>query len=259
MKIGFFDSGLGGLTVFNKVMKNIKADYIYLADNKNSPYGIKTKKEVVSYAKKNVQTLVDIGCEIIVIACNTATSVAIDDLRKMYKNICIIGIEPAVKVAVCENNLSKKIFVSATTMTLKEKKLNELIKKLGAENMVEKIALDKLVKFAESGDTSNDEVERYLENKFKDYDLNQYSHLVLGCTHFPLFKDQIKKVLKNNIKVIDGSDGIVKNLKTKIINKGLAENDIMTVSLLLTKESNTFVENFKRISGIENVAIEVIN
>ena len=87
MKIGFFDSGLGGLTVFNKVMKNIKADYIYLADNKNSPYGIKTKKEVVSYAKKNVQTLVDIGCEIIVIACNTATSVAIDDLRKMYKNI----------------------------------------------------------------------------------------------------------------------------------------------------------------------------
>ena len=100
MKIGFFDSGLGGITVLNEALKeNIKAEYIYLADNKNTPYGIKDKNEVKKYVFQNIDFLVKNGCKIIVIACNTATALCIKELRKKYQNICFIGTEPAVKVA----------------------------------------------------------------------------------------------------------------------------------------------------------------
>lgn len=258
MKIGFFDSGLGGLTVFNKAIKNIHADYIYIADNKNTPYGIKPKEEVIEYILKSVKILVDLKCDIIVIACNTATSIAIKTLRAIYNDVCIIGTEPAVKVAVNENYLNKKILVSATTMTLKEEKLNNLIKNLEAEDFVEKVALDKLVEFAENGEVNNDIIKEYLISKFLGYNLNEFSHLVLGCTHFPLFEKHLKEILPQHIQIVDGSDGIVKNIRKKVEDKNLKENNISTVKLLLTNESNNFVENFKRISGVDDIVIEVV-
>lgn len=258
MKIGFFDSGLGGLTVFNKAIKNIRADYIYIADNKNTPYGIKQKEEVMEYILKNVKVLVDFKCDIIVIACNTATSIAIKTLRELYNNICIIGTEPAIKVAVNENYLNKKILVSATTMTLKEEKLNNLIKNLEVEELVEKVALDKLVEFVENNEMNDNLIKQYLNSKFEGYNLNEFSHLVLGCTHFPLFKKYFREILPQHIQIVDGSDGIVKNMGKKVEGKKLEENNISTVKLLLTKESDTFVKNFERISGIEDIVVEVI-
>ncbi len=258
MKIGFFDSGLGGLSIFNKALDKINANYIYLADNKNAPYGIKSTDDVIRYVLKCIDILVNLKCEIIVVACNSATSIAINEVRKKYKNVCIIGTEPAVKVAVDEGYLNKKILVSATTLTLREEKLNNLIKNLNIEDKVEKVALDKLVTFAESGQKDMSKVEEYLKRQLKNYNLNEFSHLVLGCTHFPLYMEQIKNIVPNNIHVIDGSDGVVNNLSRKIIELNLNQEETLNVKLLLTKPSELFVDNFKRISNLNDLEVCVV-
>ncbi len=258
MKIGFFDSGLGGLSIFNKALSKINANYIYLADNKNAPYGIKPTNDVTKYVLNCIDILVSLKCEIIVVACNSATSIAINEVRKRYKDVCIIGTEPAVKVAADEDYLNKKILVSATTLTLREEKLNNLIKNLNIEDKVEKIALDKLVTFAESGQKDMSKVEEYLKMQLQNYDLNEFSHFVLGCTHFPLYIEQIKKVVSDSIHVIDGSDGVVKNLSRKITELNLNQEETLNVKLLLTKQSDLFVDNFKRISNLKDLEVSVI-
>lgn len=193
MKIGFFDSGLGGMTVLKEALKqNINAEIIYLADNKNTPYGVKDKNQVKEYIYNNIMYLVDMGCDIVVVACNTATALCIKDLRKNFSNVCFVGTEPAVKIAADDNN-KKRILVTATTITLKEEKLKNLITNLNITDKADLLPLDRLVTFAESG--SNKEiVEEYLKETLKKYDFTEYSHIILGCTHFPLFKDVFEKI-----------------------------------------------------------------
>lgn len=129
MKIGFFDSGVGGATIFKEAVNNIDAEYYYFADNLNMPYGVKKKEEVVKFSFDVVDKLVKKGCKIIVIACNTATSVAIKKLREKYEDIVFIGTEPAVKPAI-ENSNGKRVLVTATTITINGEKLQTLIEKL---------------------------------------------------------------------------------------------------------------------------------
>lgn len=244
MKIGIFDSGLGGITVFKEILnQNIKAEFFYLADNKNTPYGTKDKSIVIKYIEKNIKYLIDIGCQIIVIACNTATALAIKTLRKNYPDIVFIGTEPAVKVAA--DDLDKtKILVTATSITLKEEKLSNLITNLKIKDEVELLPLDRLVIFAEKNERK-DRVREYLKKELSRYDLTKYSHIVLGCTHFPIFKKEFETIAPNS-KIIDGSFGIANNLKERI-NKE-SEKDITTIiSLILTNEDDDFVDNYTRL------------
>ncbi len=257
MKIGFFDSGLGGITIFNKVINEINAEYFYLADNKNTPYGIKEKSQVIKYINTCVKKLIDLECDIIVVACNTATSIAIKELRDKYKGTCIIGTEPAIKVAVDENYLNKKILVCATTMTINEEKLNNLIKNLDVEDVVEKEPLDELVKYAEKGIFKGVKVENYISQRFSKYNFEEFTHLVLGCTHFPLFAYTFKKILPSHIHIVDGSNGILKNVHRKIDEKHLQESSFKC-KVLLTKPSDMFISNFKNITNLDNFQVEII-
>lgn len=259
MKIGIFDSGLGGLTVLNKAIDQMPpCEYIYMADNKNTPYGIKEKEVVRKYIFECIDKLVKCNCDAIIIACNTATSIAINDLRDMYPNVIIIGTEPAVKKAVDENNDKKRILVCATSMTIKEEKLINLIENLNVMDKVDLIALDKLVEFVESEEIDTEKVKQYLHEKFNDINKDEYGHVVLGCTHFPLLKEQFKEVFSNGTSIIDGSEGIVNNLKSKVDSLNLKNNDEISVHLLLTKESDIFINNFKRISNIKNFSVEIV-
>ena len=254
MKIGLFDSGLGGITVFREILKqDIKADFFYLADNKNTPYGIKSKKEVIKYIEKNIKYLIDIGCQIIVVACNTATALSIHYLRKKYPNIIFIGTEPAVKVAVDDRNTTK-ILVTATSITLKEEKLSNLIANLHIKDEVDLLPLDKLVIFAEQNER-RDEVLEYLKKELSRYDLNVYSHIVLGCTHFPLFKKEFETIAPR-AKIIDSSLGIAKNLKEKLNKMDNKDSDIR-ISLILTKEDVNFIDNYKQIlkQSVDNIKV----
>ena len=254
MKIGIFDSGLGGITIFREIIKqNIKADFYYLADNLNSPYGIKDKVEVKKYIEKNIKYLIEIGCEIIVIACNTATAISIKYLREKYPSVMFIGTEPAVKLAADDKDISK-ILVTATSITLQEEKLKNLISNLNILDKVELLPLDKLVTFAEKN-IDKTKVQEYIKNELLKYNLTQYSHIVLGCTHFPLFRTEFETIAPN-IKIVDGSKGVVKNLKRKMKELNISENKL-SISLIYTKDDVKFVDNYMRLleHTVDNIKI----
>lgn len=258
MKIAFFDSGVGGLTIFKEAFENIDAEYIYFADNLNTPYGIKSKETVKEIVIKNVKKIIEFGADIVVIACNTATSVAINDLREIFKNKCIIGTEPAVKVAVDEHLNNKKILVCATTLTTKEEKMKKLIDKLHVKDRTSFLPLDELVKFAENLDFNSPKVKEYLKEKFLDINFDKYSHVVLGCTHFPLFKETISELIPNNIEIVDSAHGVVKNVKNSINKLNLGENKESSITLMLTKEDEEFSKKFITITGISEFKLKIV-
>lgn len=211
MLIGFFDSGIGGLTVLHESLKLLKnADYIYYADTQNVPYGPKTKMQVRAFILNAADFMVRLGVDVLVVACNTATSVAIEDLRQKY-DIPIIGMEPAVKPAV-ENHLDKRILVTATELALKEEKLKKLISRLDCEDIVDLLPLPELVVFAEKLTFDGPAVRLYLKEQLSRFDLGGFKAVVLGCTHFIYFRQVFKDLLGPDIDIIDGNRGTVNKL-----------------------------------------------
>lgn len=208
MLIGFFDSGIGGLTVLHEARKKLKhADFIYYADTLNVPYGTKTKEQVRKYVFQAADFMIGLGIDVLVVACNTATSVAIEDLRKEY-SIPIIGMEPAVKPAV-ENHKDKRILVTATELTLKEDKLKKLITRLDCEDIVDLLPLPGLVGFAEHAMFDEEAVSRYLVQALGARDIRSFQTVVLGCTHFIFFKKAFRKLFGPDIDIVDGNGGTV--------------------------------------------------
>lgn len=226
MKIGFFDSGIGGMTVLYHALRLLpKDDYIYYADTLHVPYGEKSKDDVKKYVFEAVDFLSQQNIKALVIACNTATSVVAKELRKKY-SFPIIGIEPAVKPAIIKNQeTGNRVLVLATSLTLKEEKFNNLVTKLDSDHIVDGLALPGLVKFAEDFEFNEEIVLPYLKSQLGSYTLNQYGTVVLGCTHFPFYKDMLKKLLPEQVDIIDGGIGTAENLKrtlkeTNSINEG---------------------------------------
>ena len=219
--IAFFDSGIGGITVLHEALRLLPdEDYIYYADTLNAPYGTREKHEVKKLVSDAVDFIVQKEVKAVVIACNTATSAAVEDLRRTY-SIPIIGMEPAVKPAVEKNGRAhKRVIVTATPLTLKEEKLRNLIDRVDNEHIVDLLPLPDLVKFAERYEFSGEDVSAYIQEEFSSYDLQQYGTVVLGCTHFIYFKKMLTDILPSHIDIIDGNKGTVNNLKKIIENRG---------------------------------------
>lgn len=219
MKIGIFDSGLGGLSVLHHAMKVLPhAHYIYYADEDHVPYGEKSKEEIKGYVKEIIDFFIEQDVDAIVIACNTATSVATHQFRQTYP-IPIIGMEPAVKKAVELYGDKERIMVAATPLTIKGDKLYHLVEKVDKNHCVDFIALPGLVRFAEKGIFEGKEVEDYLKEMFKIYDLYDYSTIVLGCTHFNYFKQSFLNVFSRDIHFVDGNEGTINHLKKILADK----------------------------------------
>lgn len=218
MLIGIFDSGIGGVTVLKKALEFLPdAEYIYYADTKNAPYGVKQKHEVEDYVFSALDFLSKKDVQIAVIACNTATSAAISELRKRF-TFPIIGMEPAVKPAIT-NNSGKKVLVLATSLTLRESKLEELIGSLDKDQRIRKLALDELVVYAEQFNFDSDEVKLYIKERLSNIDLAEYETIVLGCTHFIYYSKIIREIAGRNISIIDGNEGTVRNMVRTINRK----------------------------------------
>ena len=222
MTVGFFDSGIGGVSVLEKAAVQLPyTDFLFYADSDHVPYGKKTKEEIVSYVDKAVAFLHENGADIIVLACNTATSAAAKMLRAKY-DFPILGMEPAVKVAskALAEDPSKKIIVTATELTLKLEKLDTLIHRLGVDHNVEEVPLQRLVSFAEQGIFEGQDVEAYLHGAFSSCDMSHACAVVLGCTHFTFYKTLISKIVLKlsgqHIPVIDGNQGTVNHLSTMV-------------------------------------------
>lgn len=224
MKIGFYDSGIGGLSVLQTAMQMLpNEEFIYYADTDHVPYGEKTNEEILQFARRATDFLIAKDVKAIVIACNTATSVAAKYLRAEH-TMPIIGMEPAVKPAVEEKN-HKRILVSATPVTIREKKLHDLIERVDLHHDTDLIALGGLVTFAEKGEFSSPAVEAYLKEALSPFDLQRYSSFVLGCTHFNYFKDTLRKILPEHIRFVDGCAGTARQLKNVLAQRGLLEQN----------------------------------
>ena len=216
MPIGFFDSGVGGLSVLREAINIMpNENYIYFGDSKNAPYGIREVEDVKKLTYKAVDFLLSKGAKAIVIACNTATSAAVAALRITYPDLPLVGIEPAVKPAV-ELNTNKKIIIMATPMTLKEKKFLRLIERFKDKAEIVSMPCARLVEFVEESRFDSDELMEYLEDKYKNINKEDIGAVVLGCTHFPFVRDKIQKVVGEGIPVIDGSLGTCKELRRRL-------------------------------------------
>lgn len=220
MKIGIFDSGLGGLSVLHEACHQLPdEEYIFYADRAHAPYGVKPTEEIFGYVDSIVTFLIEQGCDAIVIACNTATSVAVRKLRERYYNIPgntlkIVGMEPAVKPAVADNSESSRsrVLVMATPVTIREAKLKNLIDRVDENHIVDLLAMPGLVTLAESETFSGEAVTDYLDKQFSQIDPKLYSSLVLGCTHFNYFKDSYRKYFDDDTRFIDGNFGTIRYL-----------------------------------------------
>jgi len=222
MKIAFFDSGIGGLTVLKEALKLLPGErFLYYADTANVPYGTKTREEVRRFIFDGVKLIAGQGVKALVIACNTATSIAIADLRRKY-NFPILGMEPAVKPAVTKC-LGKRVLVLATPLTLKEEKFQNLVCKLDSEHIVDALALQGLVNFAEKFIFERNIVIPYMKEMLMPFDIGQYGTVVLGCTHFPFYRSFFKEIFAQGTEIIDGSVGTVKHLKNIL----LENNDLV--------------------------------
>jgi len=210
--IGIFDSGIGGTSIWKEVVKLLPNEStIYLADSKNAPYGEKSPDEIIALSVKNTNYLISKGCKLIIVACNTATTNAIDYLRKNY-TIPFIGIEPAIKPAAL---LSKTgaIGILATKGTLSSKLFEKTTKEYTKNITTIEQDGEGLVPLIEEGKLNSPELNQLLSTYLKPMLKFNIDHLVLGCTHYPYLIPEIKKILGENITIIDSGEAVAKQTK----------------------------------------------
>lgn len=207
--IGFFDSGLGGLSVLSAAIKQLPRErFIYLGDNANAPYGTKSDSEVRRLTLSAVKSLASHGIKGLVIACNTATGAAVEDLRAQY-DFPVIGLEPALKPAA-QDRRNGIILVMATPLTLGSDKFGLLFQRYG-EHAV-KLPCPGLMDFVERGEFSSPALSAYLEALFLPYRAETIDSVVLGCTHYLFIRQAIKAHLPEETRVFDSNDGVIRHL-----------------------------------------------
>lgn len=201
--IGVFDSGIGGVTVLKEILKGLpNYKYIYYSDSFNNPYGDKSEEELCTLTKNIVQFLIDRGCKIIVVACNTASALCKDYLREAF-DVPIIAIEPAIKTI---SDVGGKTLVMATKGTITSKKFLESYEKFDNNNTILE-SCSGLADLIENN--KKEEIRKYLQ---ENLNYKGIKNVVLGCTHYPLIKDYIKEVL-GDVNFFDGSVGVANRLK----------------------------------------------
>ncbi len=239
--IGIFDSGIGGVTVLKEIIKVLpNENYIYYSDSKNNPYGDKTDEEILGICDNIVKMLLKQNCKAIVIACNTASAKAVGFLREKYPQIPFIAIEPAYKM-VHDYSYEKPTLVMATKGTIESEKFNLLFHKYD-NHKTELLECVGLADIIEAGD--NNKIEDYLQNMLGEYK-GKIENVVLGCTHYPLVQNEIKKVLGENITFFNGAPNLAIHLKDVLAkNNLLGDNcgniDFIDSQGLLSKKERFF-------------------
>lgn len=249
--IGLFDSGIGGTSIWREIhalMPN--ENTIYLADSKNAPYGLKSKDEIIALSCKNTEFLLEKNCKIIVVACNTATTNAIKELRAKY-NVPFIGIEPAIKPAALQSK-TQTIGILATKGTLNSELFHKNVANHPDVKIIEQIGHG-LVQLIENGDKDSAEMEDLLKSYLDPMVQNNIDYLVLGCSHYPYLIPQIKKIIPQHIKIIDSGEAVAKQTQ-----KILEQNQLLNVSNKKSSQifyTNSEPEVLKNILGNKETVI----
>ena len=240
--IGIFDSGVGGITVLTEIHKQLPNEHlIYLGDTKNFPYGNKNKEEIIKFAIQNVEYLIKKNVKIIVIACGTATSQAIEILQNKFE-IPIMGIiEPTVEYV--KNKNYNKIGVIATEGTIRngawENKLKEKIQNIEVINK----ACPMLATIAEEGRATGEEGRKAIKEYMEIFKKNKINKIILGCTHFPIYEQVIRDELEYEVELINTGKTVAKKLKKYLKEKELLkEKENSKIEINLTKEEKEFTK-----------------
>ena len=237
LPIAVFDSGMGGISVLKELVLALpNENFIYFGDTANAPYGVKSAEMVRDLTFSVYEKLKAEGIKAFVIACNTATSVAVASLREKYPEDIIIGVEPALKPAVnCRENPT--VAVLATPLTLKEEKFAHLLEKFGVDARVIPFACPGLVEFVERGEVSGENLHAFLEELLSPLKEEKLDAVVLGCTHYPLVKEEISSVLGENVQIFDGSVGTALNTRRRLEENGLLSDSDDKGSVIFVESS----------------------
>jgi len=240
--IGIFDSGVGGTSIFKEIHALLpNENIIYLADSRNAPYGNKTQEEIKDLSIKNTEYLLNKGCKIIVVACNTATTNAITYLRESYE-VPFIGIEPAIKPAAL-NTKTNAVGILATKGTLSSQlfhKTSDLY--ANGIKVVEQIG-EGIVPLIESGKLNSDEMKDLLQLYLEPMLKANIDYLVLGCTHYPYLIPMLETMLPEGVKIIDSGLAVAKQTKAVLQSQDLLNLDKATPSVKLHSNSSVEVLN----------------
>lgn len=218
LPIGVFDSGMGGLTVLSELKRNLPNEsYLYLGDTARLPYGTKSRHAVVQYAMQMVSILVARGIKLLVIACNTATTAAMDALKKKYPELPIIGvIEPGVRAAI-KASKDKNILLLATETTVRSDVYKTLIKKNSLNTQVTSLACGLFVALAEEGCIDDEVAEAVVHKYLSHVRSSQYDCILLGCTHFPVLKKMIAQYVNTKVQVVDSAIETATEVEQKLM------------------------------------------
>jgi len=210
--IGIFDSGVGGTSIWKEIITLMPYEStIYLADSKNAPYGDKTEAEILQLSIKNTEKLIALKVKIIVVACNTATTNAIDYLRKNY-DIPFIGIEPAIKPAALQSK-TKTIGILATQGTLNSALFAQTSEKYAGNHKVIEVIGKGLVPLIEQGQLQEKQTRKLLRSYIDPMLKAGIDHLVLGCSHYPYLLPLLKELLPDHIQIIDSGEAVARQTK----------------------------------------------
>ena len=256
--IGFFDSGIGGTSIWQEVNKLLpKENTIYLADSKNAPYGQKSREKILEYCIKNTEFLLNKNAKIIVVACNTATTNAINYLRENY-DIPFIGIEPAIKKAglVTKN---KKIGVLATKGTINSKLFEKTSTKIDHSiKIIEQVGYG-LVELIENGEIDSLKMEKLIYECLNPILKENIDALVLGCTHYTYLVPQIKKIIGNHIQIVDSGLAVAKQTQRVLNGVNLlnsSTNDEAFHHFYINKKSKVLVDILKNNNPVKVIEKE---
>ncbi len=220
-QIAVFDSGLGGLSVLKSLVQHLPSErFYYFGDSANAPYGSKPFEQIRALTLRHAQRFFEQGAKALVVACNTATSVAIEELREKYPQRIIVGIEPALKPAIRQFP-EGKIVVMATETTLRERKFEELACEYTGRCEIVRCPCPSLVEFVERGELEGEAVKKAISGYLAHCISPAPDAIVLGCTHFPFLRKALREVVGEKPLILDGAEGTALQTRRRLLAEGL--------------------------------------
>ena len=255
--IGVFDSGIGGLSILKELEKLLpQEDFVFLGDQKNVPYGEKTKRKLVSLMYRVTNYLTEVhSIKMMVIACNTATCYTISELREKY-HLPLVGTEPAIKPASLSTK-TRVIAVISTPATSKSKTLKRLIGEFATGITVINIGCKNLENTVEQGNVDDPRVKNLLKKHLKRIKNSKADRLVLGCTHYPFLTSAIASILGRRVKLIDSGKAIARRAKSLLKNKAKRKGKGRT-SYFTTGDPDKFGNVASKLLGKQILAKKII-
>jgi glutamate racemase len=246
--IGIYDSGFGGLSVWRELYRALPCEsLVYLGDGKNCPYGSKSQEQILQYACESVEKLLARGCKMIVVACNTATAVAIKHLRETYPDVPFVGLEPAVKPA-CLTTKSGVVGVIATERSLQGEKFLSTLARYGEGVEVIKSVGRGFVEAVEADAESEESTKSLVRDIVEPIIEAGADVIVLGCTHYPFLRGVIDKVIGDRaVRVIDSGEAVEKRVESLLDEYAIrASEDNVAQYEFMTFADATYSERLRR-------------